>query len=150
MIDAQAVWTAVRDGALLGVQYNPLVAVITAALAAALWGYPKVPRDRRWWAALVLALGWLAGDGLRVLARARDYYEGAAGYANAGLPVWSGWTNLAVWAVVSLALGYIAPALVGGAVGRRVTHGTGWLAAAAIATALALVTSAAVGALGQG
>lgn len=147
MADVQTVWTAVRDGALLGVQFNPLVAVVTAALAAALWGYPKVPRERRWWALLVLVVGWLAGDGLRVLARARDYYDGVAGYAAAGLPTWPGWTNLAAWALVSLALGYLAPALVGGAVGRRVTHGTGWLAAAGIAAALVLVASAAVGAL---
>ena len=147
MLDPQTLWTAMRDGALLGVQYNPLAAVVTAALAAALWGYPKVSRDRRWWALLVVAVGWLAGDGLRVLARARDYYDGVAAYAAEGLPTWPGWTNLAVWALVTLALAYLGPALVGGAVGRRVTHGTGWLAAAAIAVALALTISAAVGAL---
>lgn len=147
MIDVATLLAALRDGASLGIQYNPLYAVITAALAAALWGYPKVRRDRRWWAVLVLAVGWLVGDGLRILARARDYLDASASYAATGLPVWPGWTNLAVWALVSLALGYVAPAIVGGAVGRRVTHGTGWLAAAAIALALVLSISAAVGAL---
>lgn len=147
MPDGAAVWSALRDGALLGVQYNPLFALGTAALAAALWGYPKASRCRRWWALLVAVVGWLAGDGLRILARARDYYDGLAAYTAAALPTWPGWTNLAVWALVSLALGYLIPTLVGGAVGKRVTHGTGWLAAAAIAMALAFAISAAVGAL---
>lgn len=147
MIDAATLSAALRDGALLGIQYNPLYAVITAALAAAVWGYPKVRRDKRWYAIVVLAVGWLAGDGLRVLARMRDYYDRAEAFAAAGLPVWDGWTTLGTWALVSLLLGYVLPALVGGAVGRRVTHGTGWLAAAAIASALVLAVSAAVGAL---
>ncbi len=140
--------TALRDGALLAVEYNPLFAAISAALAAALVGYPKAPRVRREWAAFVLAAGWLIGDGLRVMARARDYYDGVAAFRAAGMPVWPGWATLAVWALGSLALGYVAPALVGAAVGRRVTHGTGWLAAAAIASALTLAVSAGVGALG--
>lgn len=148
MISAAEVWAALRDGALLGVQYNPLFALGTAALAAALWGHRKVKRDHRWWAAVALVVGWLAGDGLRILGRARDYWDASATYAASGLPVWPGWTNLAVWALVSLALGYLVPALVGGAVGRRVTHGTGWLAAAAIAAALSAAVSAAVRALG--
>jgi hypothetical protein len=148
VLSAAEVGAAVRDGALLGVQYNPLIALGSAALAAALWGHRKVKRDHRWWAWIALVVGWLAGDGLRVLGRARDYWDASAGYAASGLPLWPGWTNLAVWAVVSLALGYVVPAVVGGAVGRRVTHGTGWLAAAAIAAALSAAVSAAVGAFG--
>lgn len=140
--------TSLRDGASLGVQYNPLFAAVTAALAAALWGYPKVKRNARWWASLVLVVGWLAGDGLRILGRARDYYDGVATFSSAGLIVWPGWVMLGTWALVSLALGYVLPALVGGAVGRRVTHGTGWLAAAGIAATLTLAISAAIGALG--
>jgi len=139
---------ALREGLALGVQYNPLFAAVTAALAAALVGFPKAKRDRRQWAALVLAAGWLAGDGLRILARARDYYDGVAAFRAAGTQLWPGWTTLACWALGSLALGYVGPALVGATVGRRVTHGTGWLAAAAIASALTLAVSAGVGALG--
>lgn len=148
MLSAGQVQVAFVDGALLGIQYNPLFALITAALAAGLWGHRKVKRDHRWWAAIVLLVGWLGGDGLRILGRARDYWDAAATYAATGLPTWPGWTNLAVWALVSLALGYVLPALVGGAVGRRVTHGTGWLAAAAIAVALSATISAAIGGLG--
>ena len=139
---------ALRDGVALGVQYNPLFALGTAALAAALMGFPRAKRERRQWAAIVLGAVWLVGDGLRVLARARDYYDSSAAYAAAQLPAWPGWVTLAVWALGSLALGYVAPALVGAAVGRRVTHGTGWLAAAGIASALVLAVSAGVGALG--
>lgn len=139
---------ALWDGVRLAVEYNPLFAAVTAALAAALVGYPKSPKARREWAAFVLAVGWLAGDGLRVLARARDYYDGVAAFRTAGLPVWPGWATLAVWAIGGLLLGYVVPVLVGAAVGRRVTHGTGWLAAAAIASALTLAVSAGVGALG--
>lgn len=148
MIDAASVLAALRDGASLGIQFSPLAALVTAALAAALWGYPKVKRDRRWYAVLVLGVGWLAGDGLRILARTRDYYDSSAAYAASGLPTWPGWTMLAAWALFSLALGYAIPAVVGGAVGRRVTHGTGWLAAAAVAGALVAALSAAVGSLG--
>jgi len=147
LADAASVITALRDGVLLGIQFNPLFAVVTAALAAAAWGYPKARRDRRWQGVLVIAVGWLAGDGLRILARARDYLDASATYVAAGLPVWPGWTNLAVWAFVSLVVGYAAPAVVGGSVGRRVTHGTGWLAAGAMAVALTLAISAGVGAL---
>lgn len=148
MIDAASVLAALRDGASFGIQFSPLAALATAALAAALWGYPKVKRERRWYAVLVLGVGWLVGDGLRILARARDYYDSLATYAASGLPTWPGWTMLATWALVSLALGYAIPAMVGGAVGRRVTHGTGWLAAAAVAAAFVAALSAAVGSLG--
>jgi len=146
--EAATALSALREGALMAVQYNPLFAAVTAALAAALMGFPKARRDRRQWAALALAAGWLVGDGLRILARARDYYDGVAAFRAAGTPLWPGWTTLAVWALGSLALGYVVPALVGASVGRRVTHGTGWLAAAAVASALTLAVSAGVGALG--
>ena len=148
MTDAATALAALVDGVLLAVQYNPLVAAVTVAIAAALAGYPKVRRDRRQWAVLVLAIGWLLGDGLRVLGRARDFYDGVAAFRAAGTPLWPGWTTIAIWAIGSLALGYVMPALVGAAVGRRVTHGTGWLAAAAIASALTLAVSAGIGALG--
>ena len=141
-------WTALHDGLLFSLQYNPLWAALGAGLAAALVGFPKAKRDRRQWAALVLLAAWLVGDGLRILARARDYFDSSAAYTAAGLPVWQGWVMLGAWALGSLALGYAVPAIVGAMVGRRVTHGTGWLAAAAIASALTLAVSAGVGALG--
>jgi hypothetical protein len=141
-------WTALHDGLLFSLQYNPLWAALGAALAAALVGFPKAKRDRRQWAALVLLAAWLVGDGLRILARARDYFDSSASYSAYGMPVWQGWVTLGAWALGSLALGYAAPAIVGAMVGKRVTHGTGWLAAAAIASALTLAVSAGVGALG--
>lgn len=141
-------WTALKDGLLFAAQYNPLWAVAGSGIAAALVGFPKAKRDRWQWAALVAITAWLVGDGLRVLARARDYLDSSAAYAAAQLPVWPGWVTLAVWALGSLALGYVAPAIVGAMVGKRVTHGTGWLAAAAIAVALTLAVSAGAGALG--
>lgn len=142
------VLASVRDGVALAVQYNPLFAAGAAALAAALMGFRKAKRERREWAAIALAAGWVVGDGLRILARARDYYDGIAAFRAAGTPLWPGWTTLGIWALGSLALGYVVPALVGAAVGRRVTHGTGWLAAGALASALTLAISAGVGSLG--
>jgi hypothetical protein len=146
--EAGTALTALLDGLALAVQYNPLAAAVTAAIAAGLSGYPKTRREHRQWAPLVLACGWLVGDGLRILGRSRDFYDGIAAFRAEGAALWPGWTTLGVWAIGSLALGYVVPALVGAAVGRRVTHGTGWLAAAAIASALTLAVSAAVGALG--
>jgi hypothetical protein len=146
--DAAAALSALRDGLALAVQYNPLYAAVTAALAAALGGYPGVRRERWRWAPLVLAVGWLVGDGFRVLGRARDFSDGSAAFRAEGTALWPGWTTIAVWALGSLVIGYVLPAVIGAAVGRRVTHGTGWLAAAAIASALTLSVSAAIGALG--
>lgn len=148
MTEVATAFSASRDGLLFAVQYNPLFAALAAALAAALMGYPKAPRARREWAGMALLVGWLVGDGLRILARARDYFDGVAAFRAAGMPLWPGWTTLGLWALGSLAFGYVVPALVGAAVGKRVTHGTGWLAAAAIASALTLAVSAGVGVLG--
>lgn len=148
MTEVATAFSALRQGLLFAVQYNPLFAAVATALAAALTGYPKAPRARREWAGLVLLGGWLAGDGLRILARARDYADGVAAFRAGDMPLWPGWVTLGLWALGSLAIGYVVPALVGAVVGRRVTHGTGWLAAAAIASALTLAVSAGVGALG--
>lgn len=141
MTDWSGLLRFVGDGVLFGVQFNPMFALVTAALAAALWGYPKVTKQRRQWAAVVLAAGWLLGDGLRVLANARDYYDAGA-MAPTGWPAY-----IIAWAIVSLTAGYVLPAVVGGVVGRRVTHGTGWLAAAAVAGALTVAVSRAAGIL---
>lgn len=148
MTQALAALLALRNGALLAVEYNPLLAAVTAALAAGLSGYPRAPRDRKYWSAIVLAAGWLIGDGMRILGRAHDLADGMALFSNHASPVWASWTTIVVWAVGSLAVGYVLPALAGATVGRHVTHGTGWLSAGAIASALVLIVSRAVGVLG--
>ncbi|MDY0340595.1 MAG: hypothetical protein RBS17_05235 [Coriobacteriia bacterium] len=148
MTDVVVALGALLQGLRFGVAYNPLVAAIAAAIGAGISGYPRAPRERRIEALGVVVLGWLLGDGLRVLGHARDLYDGIATTALAGAPGWSGWVFIAVWALVSLGLGYVTPMLVGAAVGRRVTQGTGWLAAAGLAIALVVAVSAGVGALG--
>ena len=140
-----ALWAAIVTGAWFAFQFNPIVALVTAAIAAALNGHPKAERNGLWRAGFALALGWVIGDGLLIVGRARDFADGAIVIGSG--PAWAVWVTLAVWALGSLGVGYVAPALVGGAVGRRVTVGTGWLAAAVVAGTLVLSVSAAVGAL---
>lgn len=137
------VLSALADGAALGVRFNPLFATAGAAIAAALSGTPKAPAERRFTSGAVLLIAWLAGDGLRIVARARDAADGIGPLA--GGP--EGWISLATWALVGLGVGYALPALVGYAVGRRVTFGTGWLAAATIAVAASLALATVVAAL---
>lgn len=139
---------AILQGLRFGIAYNPLAAAIAAALAAGISGYPRAPRERRIEALGLVVLGWLLGDGLRILGHARDLYDGVATSALAGSPEWAGWVFVAGWAIVSLGVGYVMPMLVGATVGRRVTHGTGWLAAAGVALALTVAISAGAGALG--
>lgn len=139
---------AIGDGLRFATQFNPMVALITAAVAAAIAGYPRARHDRRQWALVIVVAGWLIGDGLRVLGRARDVYDGYGFGLVMEAPAWVAWVTLFVWAAGSYGLGYLGPALVGAEVGRRVTHGTGWLAAAGIAAALVLAIATAVGALG--
>jgi hypothetical protein len=109
------VLTAIAAGAALGLRFAVLYAAATAALAAALAGYRKAPRSRSWWAAGVVILGWVAGDGIRI--------------AGASLAP----TTLAVWAIVGLGVGYVLPTLAGAYVGRQVHKGTGYLSAAVVA-----------------
>ncbi|MGB4592508.1 MAG: hypothetical protein WBI63_01875 [Coriobacteriia bacterium] len=135
------VLAAVADGVRLGVQFNPLFATIGSAIAAALLGYPKAPVERRFTAGAVIVIAWLTGDGLRILGRARDTIDGIGALGNSV----SGWSLLGLWALVSIALGYVLPMLVGVAVGRRVTFGTGWLAAATIAIAVSLALATLLG-----
>ncbi len=112
-------WLApVLAGAAMGLQFDPLTATVSAALAAALVGYPSAPVSRRWLAAGVLLIGWAAGDGIRVAA--------SVGGGSAALVYGT------VWSLTGLGVGYLLPALAGAAVGRSVFHGTGWLAAAAV------------------
>lgn len=148
MTEAGVALGAILQGLRFGIAYNPLAAALTAAFAAAISGYPRAPRERRIEALGIVVFGWLLGDGLRILGHARDLYDGVASAALAGSPEWAGWVFIAAWAIVSLGLGYVIPMLVGATVGRRVTHGTGWLAAAGVALALTIAISAGAGALG--
>jgi hypothetical protein len=136
---------ALLQGVRFGLEYNPLVAVIAVAVSAALAGRPRLRSSRHAEAAGIVAVGWLTGDGLRILGHARDLHDGLASAALAGTPEWAGWLFLGAWALVSLVIGYLGPALVGAAVGRRVTHGTGWLAAAGVGVALTVAISAGAG-----
>lgn len=105
----------IAAGAALGLQFHPLFAAATAALAAALAGFPKARRSRTWWAAGVVLAGWVAGDGIRI-----------AGSSAAA-------SSLLVWAFASLVVGYALPAIAGAYVGRQVHRGTGYLSAAIVA-----------------
>ncbi|HHJ99469.1 MAG TPA: hypothetical protein ENN10_05925 [Actinobacteria bacterium] len=148
MTEATTVLGALLQGVRFGLEYNPLLAVITVAVSAALAGRPRLKASRHAEAAGIVGVGWLVGDGLRILGHARDLHDGLAPAALAGAPEWAGWLFLGGWALISLVVGYLGPALVGAAVGRRVTHGTGWLAAAGVGVALTVAISAGAGALG--
>lgn len=121
-------------GAALGTSFNPIAAAVSAAIAAGLNG-GKRAEDRRVFAVGLLVLAWLLGDGLRLVGHARDA-AGASGGA------WERFGALGVWALVGFAA-YLLPAWAGWYVGRRVTHGTGWLSAVAVAVSLSLAVSAA-------
>jgi hypothetical protein len=138
--------TALTAGTRLALQFNPLAAIISAPIAAALFGFPSARVRHRAWAVLVLLGGWLVGDGLHVLRWAAEGSKALAG----GVTL-SGWTSavvLGLWALGGLALGYAAPAIVGSMVGRRVTWGTGWLAAGSVAAGTSFAITAAVAVLG--
>ncbi len=134
--------SALSGGLALASQFNPLVALVTAALGAALYGYPGAGRSARLRMAAAVALGWFVGDGVFILTSAKSL---------AGTPdmssgmSWLRWLPFVIWVAGSLAVGYLAPALVGGAVGRRVTRGTGWLAAAVVAGTLVIAIASAAG-----
>jgi len=139
----EVVWHSVR----LGLQFNPIFAVVGAAIAAGLLGYAKAPRERGFWAGAAIVVAWLVGDGLLIMARARDAYDGVAQVS--GSPVWATVVLLALWALVSVTIGYLVPAWAGVTVGRRVTHGTGWLAAMSVAVGVSLGISSLIAALGK-
>lgn len=157
MPSAEETLAALRAGAQLAVAYNPMLAVFAAPVAAALAGVKRASRERIVWAVSVVAIGWLVGDGLRVLARARDVYDfGAGALADAGILAGGSAAQpgtavavalLVTWGLGSLFFGYVLPVWAGSFVGRRVTHGTGWVAAASLAVGASLALSALAGAL---
>lgn len=132
--------TAAGAGLLLGLQFNPLASIVGAAVAAGLF-----VAGRSAPATFVLLGAWLLGDGARLLARATDAIAGP-GLVEGGDA--AQWAVLALWALGGFALGYALPAWAGAFVGRRVTHGTGWLAAGAVAATASGALSMFSGALG--
>jgi hypothetical protein len=144
---ASAFITPLLGALALGIAFNPLASLLGAPLAAGLFGSPKAGRRRHAWAACVVALAWLLGDGFRVMGRLRDALDAA------GRPQPETLVLLAVWALAALLAGYAVPAALGAYVGRRVVKGTGWLSAAFVAASfsagLVAVASPAVAALGR-
>lgn len=125
--------TQVVRGVALGLQFNPYAAGLSAIIAAALSGYPEAPRSHVVWSALVVVAGWIVGDGIAV-----------AGAATTGAiyPI--------AWGATALLVGYALPAWAGAQVGRRVVHGTGWLAAGAVALMLTPAVSVVADSLSRG
>ncbi len=118
----------------LGLQFNPVTSLAGSLIAAVIFGTPKAPAARRPLAVAVLALAWLAGDGVAI-GRSVAVDPPKAPFD---------WTAIALWALVGALVGYVVPAAAGALVGRRVTRGTGWLSAGAVALAVsgALITLA--------
>lgn len=131
---------AAGAGLLLAAAYNPIFAAGFAAASAALCARRRRPGRTAFGIAL-LAFGWLAGDGTRVIASARDLVDGAGALLPAASPL-ANWIALATWALVGAGAAYALPAWAGAFVGRRVTMGTGWLAAIVVsATVSGLVAT---------
>jgi hypothetical protein len=138
---ASQLFAAILAGLPLALAYNPLTAVIAAPVAAGLGGVKNPSHGRMVWAVSVGGFAWLFGDGLRALARARDAFDGASAVA----PAWPQYTTIAIWALGTLLVGYVFPVWAGVFVGRRVTHGTGWVAAVSIAAGVSVALSALLG-----
>lgn len=144
---AADIGAALAAGIKLGLAYNPMTAVLGAAVAAGLLGVRKPGREKVVWAVSTLAITWLVGDGMRAIARARDVYDGVASLLGVSAPAWIDYLAIGVWAAVSLAVGYAFATWAGAFVGRRVTHGTGWVAAITVAVGASLAVSALVAGL---
>lgn len=136
MSDVPSLAGALAQGARLALEFNPVAAALSAALAAFVAGSQRAGRRGGIVAGAVLIAGWLLGDGAAFAAAVADAAQPSGGVGIAAA--------LAAWACGSLALGYALPAVIGIAVGRRVFFGTGRLAAAMVAfgSSLALVALA--------
>jgi hypothetical protein len=119
----------VLRGVAFGLQFNPLASAVGSAGAAALVGYPSAQRSRWAWALLLLTGAWLIGDAMHV------WFGLGQGPTTDAIVVVSSFV------VLSFGVGYLLPALAGAYVGRRVTHGTGWLSAIAVAGLVAAALS---------
>lgn len=130
---------AIFSGVLLGLAFSPVVAAVGSALAAGVYRFYTPRVGGRVAAFTLLFVAWLVGDGQRMFMHAQALSAGGAG--------WWSWVGTALWAFVSLGLGYALPFWCGTYVGRHVTHGTGWLSATCIAGLSALVLSRIAGTL---
>ncbi|MBE0476983.1 MAG: hypothetical protein IBX62_07805 [Coriobacteriia bacterium] len=130
---------ALAAGVALALRYNPLLSFIGPPVAAAL--AVRSPRRHSFLGVPGLALmaAWVIGDGVRVAGQARALGEGGGSVAGA--------LAVAVWALGGFAAGYALPAWAGAFVGRRVTHGTGWLSAVSISLVAAGAVAAVAGRL---
>ncbi|MBU4557502.1 MAG: hypothetical protein KJ747_11605 [Actinobacteria bacterium] len=90
------------------------------------------------WGISALVSAWLIGDGMRIIARARDVYDSYAHLISPDETTAAAYTALALWALLGILIGYVFPAWAGAFVGRRVAHGTGWLAAGSVAVGVSL------------
>jgi len=126
-------------GLALGLSFNPLTAILGSSVGAALSGSPRSGDKRLGSGLTVLAVAWLLGDGFRVMARLRDALDGV--WPSASADTAEVLVVLVGWAVAGAVVGYLVPFVFGRTVGRRVTHGTGWLTAGSLAAA-ATVTMA--------
>lgn len=140
---------AIVAGVSLGLRYNPVTAAVAAAVTAAYLTRGERRRSRVALAAAVLCAAWLLGDGLRVLGRARDVYDGARPLLETAAPVWASWTVVGLWALVGLGAGYALPAWAGLYAGRRTVLGVDWLVGASVAVTVALALSALAGVLSR-
>lgn len=131
-------------GVRLGLAPNPLYGTVGAMIAAGLAGHRRPSRGQESVAAAALLVAWVLGDGVPVLNRVIGAARSAVPFAES----WPGWLALALWALTGLAVGYVAPAAAGVVVGRRVMHGTGWLAAIAVAGGVSVALATLLGALG--
>jgi len=138
---------ALATGLQLAAQFNPLFAFVGAVAAAMLAGHRDASRNHTAWGVGIVLATWLVGDGARVLARTRDVYDGLTFFGPQVGPA-SAYAALATWALGGLALGYVLPAWAGAFTGRRVTRGTGWLAAGAVAAAISVAVAALAGTAG--
>ncbi|TLM70156.1 MAG: hypothetical protein FDZ70_09310, partial [Actinobacteria bacterium] len=101
---------AVLAGLALGARFNPLTSALAAGACAALavgrdagGGPARHAGGRIGLATAVLAGGWLLGDGLRVIARAREMADGVAPLLAVGASRSAEWTALVAWALFGLA-----------------------------------------------
>ena len=127
---------AIGGGLALAAAFNPIIALIGAAAAAAIVSVGRGYR-RTFAAVSTLLAFWLVGDGLRVLARGRDLADGLGGSVG-----WPAWLSVALWGAGGLLLGYALPAWAGAFVGRRVVIGTGWLTAITVSVGVSLAVAA--------
>lgn len=120
------------------VTFNPAVSLLASAACALLW-----TRFTGWFgrvgAALLLLVAWLLADGSVAVVLAERTASELGGPAS-----WVMWAS----AAASLVVGYVLPAWAGAFVGERVTVGTGWLSAAAVALSVSGGLSVIAGALG--